>query len=200
MLLYIYPELLSPCCLAHLPRSQTAPPRSLQDLLERQWEQTAQFILDKVGKQNNGESSYAVVPGCCKSLSFPCSYKLILVSVQCTEQYCTYMYVGCYLAENCVFILLARVYTVEYIMFTLQTSHKHAHTHTHTHTHSGLHACTPPHPPIREQTDAVQDHGASLAERILHCHKHQATSDPLRTRHHQPTTQRHPRRASASAP
>ncbi|XP_064402435.1 uncharacterized protein LOC135348176 isoform X2 [Halichondria panicea] len=36
-----------------------APPRSLQELLERQWEQTAQFILDKVGKQNNVGSMLA---------------------------------------------------------------------------------------------------------------------------------------------
>ena len=35
-------------------RSQAPPPRSLQELLERQWEQTAQFILDQAGKQNNG--------------------------------------------------------------------------------------------------------------------------------------------------
>jgi hypothetical protein len=34
---------------------QAPPPRSLQELLERQWEQTAQFILDQAGKQNNGE-------------------------------------------------------------------------------------------------------------------------------------------------
>ena len=33
---------------------QAPPPRSLQELLERQWEQTAQFILDQAGKQNNG--------------------------------------------------------------------------------------------------------------------------------------------------
>lgn len=31
------------------------PPRSLHELLERQWEQTAQFILDQAGSQNNGE-------------------------------------------------------------------------------------------------------------------------------------------------
>lgn len=36
-------------------RMQAPPPRSLQELLERQWEQTAQFILDQAGKQNNGE-------------------------------------------------------------------------------------------------------------------------------------------------
>ena len=36
-------------------RSQAPPPRSLQELLERQWEQTAQFILDQAGKQNNGK-------------------------------------------------------------------------------------------------------------------------------------------------
>lgn len=38
-----------------LSRIQAPPPRSLQELLERQWEQTAQFILDQAGKQNNGE-------------------------------------------------------------------------------------------------------------------------------------------------
>lgn len=40
-----------------LPRIQAPPPRSLQALLERQWEQTAQFILDQAqaGKQNSGE-------------------------------------------------------------------------------------------------------------------------------------------------
>ena len=32
------------------------PLHSLQNLLERQWEQTAQFILDQAGKQNNGEN------------------------------------------------------------------------------------------------------------------------------------------------
>ena len=31
------------------------PPLSLQDLLERQWQQTAQYILDQAGRQNNGE-------------------------------------------------------------------------------------------------------------------------------------------------
>lgn len=35
--------------------SQLNPPTSLQELLERQWEQTAQFILDQAGKQNNGK-------------------------------------------------------------------------------------------------------------------------------------------------
>ncbi|XP_019851070.1 PREDICTED: protein AF-10-like [Amphimedon queenslandica] len=32
---------------------QSGPPLSLQELLERQWEQTAQFILDQAGRQNN---------------------------------------------------------------------------------------------------------------------------------------------------
>jgi hypothetical protein len=32
------------------------PPLSLHELLERQWEQTAQFILDQAGRQNNGET------------------------------------------------------------------------------------------------------------------------------------------------
>ena len=35
--------------------SQLGPPLSLQELLERQWEQTAQFILDQAGRQNNGK-------------------------------------------------------------------------------------------------------------------------------------------------
>lgn len=30
------------------------PPMSLQELLERQWEQTAQFIIHQAGQQNNG--------------------------------------------------------------------------------------------------------------------------------------------------
>ena len=45
-------------CLGFPPYLRTqplAPPRSLQELLERQWEQTAKFILDQAGKQNNGE-------------------------------------------------------------------------------------------------------------------------------------------------
>ena len=43
------------------PRSQAPPPRSLQELLERQWEQTAQFILDQAGKQNNGKLLHVVI-------------------------------------------------------------------------------------------------------------------------------------------
>ena len=31
------------------------PPKSLEELLERQWEQTAQFILDQAGSKNNGK-------------------------------------------------------------------------------------------------------------------------------------------------
>ena len=31
------------------------PPMSLQELLERQWEQTAQFIIHQAGQQNNGK-------------------------------------------------------------------------------------------------------------------------------------------------
>lgn len=44
-------SLLSPCSTV----SQCGPPLSLQELLERQWEQTAQFILDQAGRQNNGK-------------------------------------------------------------------------------------------------------------------------------------------------
>ena len=33
------------------------PPLSLQELLETQWQQTAQFILDQAGRQNNGQFS-----------------------------------------------------------------------------------------------------------------------------------------------
>ena len=32
------------------------PPKSLEELLERQWEQTAQFILDQAGSKNNGKA------------------------------------------------------------------------------------------------------------------------------------------------
>ena len=43
-------------CAVIVARIQAPPPRSLQDLLERQWEQTAHFILDQAGKQNNGNT------------------------------------------------------------------------------------------------------------------------------------------------
>ena len=37
------------------------PPKSLQELLEKQWEQTAQFIIDQAGRRNNGTTLITIV-------------------------------------------------------------------------------------------------------------------------------------------
>lgn len=47
-----------------------APPRSLHELLERQWEQTAQFILDQAGRQNNGKTFYTTPAALISQLSY----------------------------------------------------------------------------------------------------------------------------------
>ena len=67
----------------HLSPSRVlGPPMSLQELLERQWEQTAQFIIHQAGQQNNGRFICLSVSRCMELVGQSGPYSALILARQ----------------------------------------------------------------------------------------------------------------------